>query len=57
MKRITKKQYEAIPADYRSVWKTEGEWYGKRTAFAACLGFDGLGTRLMIEGVHFEIAA
>lgn len=49
MKRISKKQYEAISKDYRGVWE------GKRTVFAGCLGFSGLGTRLAVEGVDFEV--
>lgn len=57
---LTKAEYEAIPADYRSVWTTERidtpgwsekreQYMGKRTI----MRHNGL----LIEGLHFTIIA
>ena len=54
MEYITKKQYAAIPSDYKGRWMDyhgdHPEWKGRRTAF-----LPGHGTTLHIEGVSFEI--
>lgn len=54
MEYITKKQYDAIPADYKGRWMDyhgdRPEWKGRRTAF-----LPGHGTTLFVEGVSFEI--
>ncbi len=63
MIRLTRPQYNSIPADYRSVWTNEAhpELIGKRTAMEnSVLDAAGLPTRpapsgLILEGIHFEI--
>ena len=54
MIKITKKEWDAIPEDYKGTWMAYNgehpEWKGKSTAF-----LHGHGTTLFIEGVSFEI--
>ena len=54
MEQISKKDFDAIPNDYKGVWHaysdSHPEWLGKRVAF-----LPGHGTTLFIEGVSFEI--
>lgn len=54
MERITKKEFDKIPAAYKGVFADyhgeHPEWKGRRTAF-----LPGHGTTLFIEGVSFEI--
>lgn len=54
MEQITKKQWEAIPDDYKGVWTDcngdHPEWKGRKVAF-----LPGHGTTLHVEGVSFEI--
>lgn len=64
MKRITLKEYQAIPEDYRGIWKTERwdipnwseireQYIGKRTMLS--YNEKTGGTCLLIEGLSFEI--
>jgi len=54
MERITQREYDHIPADYKGIYSDydsqHPEWRGRRTAF-----LPGHGTILFIEGVSFEI--
>lgn len=54
MIKITKKEWDAIPEDYKGTWMAYNgehpEWKGKKTAF-----LPGHGTTLFIEGISFEI--
>jgi len=63
--RVTKKEWDAIPKNYKGRWdewiKTQGyqpdlpdEYIGKRTVFEGCIT-DHAGTALLTEGIHFII--
>jgi hypothetical protein len=49
MIKVTKKQWDKIPSDYKAV--NDG---GKKMVFAGCIEPGG-GTVLLTEGIHFEI--
>lgn len=60
--RLTTKQYNEIPADYRGTWSNPDrpDWIGKRTAMEGsariAAGLPPTGqTALLIEGQHMEI--
>lgn len=65
MIKITKKEWDKIPDDYKGKWERwikDGGWQpdlpeeyiGKRTVFEGCIT-PGKGTALITEGIHFEI--
>ena len=63
MIKITRKQYNKIPRDYRGTWTNENHpsLIGKKTAFensiqgATGLPITGQPCTLIFEGIHFEI--
>jgi len=65
MIQITRKQWEAIPADYKGIWerwlKDNGwqpdlpeEYIGKRTVIEGCIT-DNCSSALLTEGIHFVV--
>lgn len=58
MIQITARDYFKIPKDYKGVYEDipgdRPEWKGKRMVFEGCITHEP-STRLLIEGVHFEI--
>jgi hypothetical protein len=65
MIKVTRKQWDSIPKDYKGIWekwiKENGwqpdlpeEYIGKRTVFEGCIT-DHASITLLTEGIHFII--
>lgn len=62
MIKITKKQWDEVPEDYKGVWSElivkihnmNHDWIGRKNVMSQCIGGEN-GTALLTEGVHFKI--
>jgi hypothetical protein len=60
MFKVTKKEWDNIPTDYKGIWHDyygeKPEWKGKQCVMSTCLTHNpDERCSLLIEGVHFEI--